>query len=94
MRKEEEKLEGYLKDIQNVGEMIGEVLKEDEEKERCKYSPLWILLKLFSNLSLGEIIKWTEIHCGFCAYTRQSKAQSWNQSFIEPQYFDNHEGRE
>lgn len=41
MRKEEQKLEGYLKDIQNVGEMIGEVLKEDEEKERCKYLVTW-----------------------------------------------------
>lgn len=41
MRKEEEKIEGYLKAIQNVGEMIGEVLKEDEDKERCKFRALF-----------------------------------------------------
>ena len=36
MRKEEQKIEGYLKAIQNVGELTGEVLKEDEDKDRCK----------------------------------------------------------
>lgn len=33
--KEVKKLEGYLKSVQMYGEMIGEVLKEDEEKDRC-----------------------------------------------------------
>ena len=36
-KKEEEKLEGYLKSTQIFGEMIGEVLKEDEDKDRCGY---------------------------------------------------------
>ena len=35
MRKEESKIEGFLKAMQNVGEMIGEVLKEDEDRDRC-----------------------------------------------------------
>jgi hypothetical protein len=39
MRKEEQKIEGYLKAIQNVGELTGEVLKEDEDKDRCKVYP-------------------------------------------------------
>lgn len=34
--KEVKKLEGYLKSVQIYGEMIGEVLKEDEEKDRCR----------------------------------------------------------
>jgi hypothetical protein len=36
MRKEEKKQEGFIKAVQNVGQMIGEILKEDEEKDRCR----------------------------------------------------------
>jgi hypothetical protein len=35
-RKEDKKYEQFLKNVMNTGEMIGEVLKEDEEKERCR----------------------------------------------------------
>lgn len=43
-KKEEEKLEGYLKSTQIFGEMIGEVLKEDEDKDRCGYSSISLSL--------------------------------------------------
>ena len=76
MRKEEEKIEGYLKAIQNVGEMIGEVLKEDEDKERCKF-------KAFSLASSGaeaypsprKNLQWTTLYCGIRSEARQGKAK-------------------
>jgi hypothetical protein len=37
MRKEEKKQEGFIKAVQNVGQMTGEVLKEDDEKDRCMF---------------------------------------------------------
>ena len=36
MQKEYNKTEDYLKAIQSVGQMIGEVLKEHEGGEKCK----------------------------------------------------------
>lgn len=50
MRKEADKLEDYLKDIQNTGQLIGEILKH-LDAEKCKKINFFIFTFIFDKIN-------------------------------------------